>query len=71
MGAASACHMGVAHIFVTSHQRRITVGTVKDVMNYFGQVKPVTAGEFKKFWETCSDEDKAYYKQAAYELLNA
>jgi hypothetical protein len=46
------------------------MGSIKDVMNYFGQIKPVTAGEFKKFWESCSDADKEYYKAAAFELMN-
>lgn len=49
------------------------MGTVKDVMNYFNQdtARVVTAGEFKKFWESCTDEDKAYYKSAAHALMNA
>lgn len=45
------------------------MGTVKEIMNYFGQVKPVTASEFKKFWETCSDDQKHYYKTAVFELM--
>jgi len=45
------------------------VGTIKDIMAYFGQKKPVTPGEFKKFWESCSDEDKVYFKTAVVPLL--
>jgi hypothetical protein len=39
-------------------------GSIKDIMAYFGRERAVTPGEFKKFWETCSDDEKNYYKTA-------
>jgi hypothetical protein len=45
--------------------------TMKHVRDYFneGTSRPVTMTEFSDFWKSCTDEDKAYYKQAVGEIL--
>lgn len=30
--------------------------------NYFAEIKPVSLTEFKEFWNSCTDEEKDYYR---------
>lgn len=37
--------------------------TVKDLMLFFGtEDRPVKPGEFKSFWESLTEDQKAWYK---------
>lgn len=39
--------------------------TLRQLIDYFGcEGRPCTPAEFKYFWESCTDEQKEYYKNA-------
>lgn len=39
--------------------------SLKDLIGFFGTSdRPVSPAEFKKFWESCTEDQKAYYKSA-------
>lgn len=41
------------------------MNTLKDLILFFGcEGRPVSPAEFKAFWQSCDEEQKAYYKNA-------
>lgn len=45
--------------------------TTKDLMNWFGEVRPCGPTEFMAFWKSCTDDQKDYYRTAFMALQTA